>query len=52
MPNYSLCLHCGNLIGRKDRDYCPHCDTPEKREAQEEEQATIEAERATDKASS
>ena len=41
MTIYSICLHCGNLIGRKERRYCPHCDTEEKRQRQVEEQAEI-----------
>ena len=45
MTIYSICLHCGNLIGRKERRYCPHCDTEEKRLRQVEEQAEIEAAR-------
>jgi hypothetical protein len=47
MLTYSICLHCGNLIGRKDRRYCPHCDTPQKRAVQREAQAALVADRST-----
>ena len=45
MTIYSICLHCGNLIGHKERRYCPHCDTEEKRQRQVDEQAEIEGAR-------